>query len=53
MRDNQHIFHAIARQRLGELLTSSEMESLADMVDRLSFENPGWEPPDLDELRVG
>ena len=53
VRDNQHIFDGIAKRRLGELLTSSEMESLAHMVDRLSCANPGWEPPDLAEHRTG
>ena len=45
VREHQHIFDGIARRRLGELLSGPETKKLANMLDRLSCENPGWEPP--------
>ena len=51
VREHQHVFDEIARRRLAELLGGSELNSLRDMVDRLSCENPGWEPPDLEAPR--
>ena len=51
VRTHQHIFDEIARRRLAELLDQTELISLRDIVDRLSCENPGWEPPDLEAIR--
>lgn len=47
VRQHQHHFDEVSKRRLGELLKASELRSLGGMLDRLSCENPGWEPPDL------
>ncbi len=45
VREHQHRFDEVAHYRLAELLNNSELQKLGAMLDRLSCENPGWEPP--------
>lgn len=47
IRDNQGVFDDVARLRLAELLSRSELSSLLGLVDRLNCDNPGWEPPEI------
>ena len=41
----QPVFEGVAERRLAGLLESAELEQMHQMMDRLSCENPGWEPP--------
>ena len=47
VRQHQVLFDEIAKRRLADLMDSSEFTTFGGLLDRLSCENPGWEPPDL------
>ena len=50
VREHQKTFDDVSQRRLAELLDVAELKNLRNMVDRLSCENPGWEPPDLGDV---
>jgi DNA-binding MarR family transcriptional regulator len=45
IKQHQPVFEAVAQRRLGGLLSAEELERMHEFMDRLSCENPGWEPP--------
>ncbi len=45
LRRHQALFDTVAERRLAALLDATELDNLHLMLDRLSCENPGWEPP--------
>jgi len=45
IQDNQPVFEAVTAQRIGDLLKGPELDSMHLWLDRLSSDNPGWEPP--------
>lgn len=45
VRNHQDGFQEITRRRIAEMLTSDELATMHALIDRLSCENPGWEPP--------
>ena len=45
IRRHQPVFEAVAERRLGGLLDPAELDQMHEFMDRLSCDNPGWEPP--------
>lgn len=45
IRRYQPVFEGVAERRLAGLLGPEELERMHRFMDRLSCENPGWEPP--------
>lgn len=45
IRTHQPLFESVAERRLSGLLNDRELDVLHELMDRLSCENPGWEPP--------
>ena len=43
--DQQELFDEITERRLGALLGGRDLHTLHLLIDRLSCDNPGWEPP--------
>jgi DNA-binding MarR family transcriptional regulator len=45
IREYQPVFEGVAERRLAGLLDAEELNRMHEFMDRLSCENPGWEPP--------
>jgi DNA-binding MarR family transcriptional regulator len=45
IKKHQPVFEAVAGRRLAGLLDPAELDRMHELMDRLSCENPGWEPP--------
>ncbi|MEE9582767.1 MAG: MarR family transcriptional regulator [Acidimicrobiia bacterium] len=45
IRTNQPVFARVTERRLASLLNPTELDTMHDLMHRLSCENPGWEMP--------
>jgi len=43
---NQPVVQAVTEHRLAGILSATELDSVHDLMHRLSCDNPGWEPPE-------